>query len=51
MIDRTGNLPLFPGIFPDYAASIAIAVMGVGALATVGALGFDRYRPTTRDRR
>ena len=23
MIDRTGNLPLFPGIFPDYSAPIA----------------------------
>ena len=22
MIDRTGNLPLFPGIFPDYSAPI-----------------------------
>ncbi len=22
MVDRTGNLPLFPGIFPDYAAPI-----------------------------
>jgi len=22
MIDKTGNLPLFPGIFPDYSAPI-----------------------------
>lgn len=33
MIDKTGNLPLFPGIFPDYAAPIVRNAAGGRELA------------------